>query len=64
MNQKNRDHGYYWVKFKDSRSNRPTNWIVGQWAEEWYISGCDSGFDDSRMLEIDERRITREEPAE
>ena len=53
MNQKNRDHGYYWVLAFDS-------WDISWWSGTRWLSGLH----DNDFQEIDERRITREEPSE
>ena len=59
VNQMNREPGFYWVKF-----NKDSEWVIAEYQfEDWYFCGVEQSlFDD--FHEIDERRITREEPAE
>lgn len=58
-----REDGYYWVKVKESVSDKG-----GPCCDEWIIELCESGewacwyaSDDSSFSEIDERRIERGE---
>jgi len=55
MSQKNREPGFYWVKFVGC------DWQVHYFSGQMWLCGK-SHFYDSDLSEIDERRITREEP--
>ena len=60
MNQKNREPGFYWVKI-----NLYDEWQTAEWCDQfcfWLATGSDNAFRDNELYEIDERRITREEP--
>ena len=58
MSQKNREPGFYWVRFFDS-------WSISRWAGDMWLSDSDNtSHCDNDFHEIDERRITREEPTE
>ena len=65
MSQKNREPGFYWVKFSPS-----TRWEIMEWVTDydgiWLVGErCLEQFMwDEDMYEIDERRIVREEPTE
>ena len=51
---KQRETGYYWVKWKD-------DWIIGHYGHSaWYIISEDRPLDDRHFSRIDERRIERE----
>ena len=54
---KNREPGYYWVRFFDS-------WSISRWAGDMWLSDSDNtSHCDNDFHEIDERRIVREEPS-
>ena len=59
MNQKNREPGFYWVNFAGY-------WQVSYWSKFnicWYLASSPAQRrSDEDFSEIDERRITREEP--
>lgn len=57
--QKERRSGFFWVKHKEH------GWVVAQWCiypKAWYLPAEYYGMNDHDLLEIDERRIVREEP--
>lgn len=59
-NQKNREPGFYWVKFLG-------DWEIAEWCsfyEKWYVTGVEDYYLDRELKEIEERRIIREEPTE
>ena len=50
-----REPGFYWVKYIE------LDWVVCNWnGWKWLIPGLT--FDDLEIIEIDERRIVRDEP--
>ena len=54
---KNREPGFYWV-----RTNR---WYISEWRDNaWWFPGDNCCQYECDIDEIDERRITREEPTE
>lgn len=58
MSQKNRESGWYWVRFNGE-------WEIGNWNSSrkfWCLLGRGYRLFDGDMDFIDERRITREEP--
>ena len=56
MSQKNREPGFYWVRGGGT-------WVVAQWSGySWWVTTTDCLTYDNDWDEIDERRITREEP--
>ena len=60
MSQKNRENGFYWVKFAGY-------WQVSYWSKFnicWYLASSLRRAADEDFSEIDERRIVREEPTE
>ena len=63
MSQKNREPGWYWVKFHGY-------WKINRWVNAlngdcfFVESNGDFSVSESFMDEIDERRIVREEPTE
>ncbi|MNJ08766.1 hypothetical protein D3C77_28910 [compost metagenome] len=64
MSQKNREPGFYWVKFYVA-----ANWEVVEFVDGcggvWRIGDLHNGdfIYDEDLYEIDERRIVREEPS-
>lgn len=59
LNKKTRESGFYWCNLFRNK------WVVCQWDRNimiWRVPGRDRSFEDSDFEEIDERRITREEP--
>ena len=59
MSQKNREPGFYWVKIYSN-----DKFEVARFAGSgiWYLNGTNATCEDDRLWEIDERRVTREEP--
>lgn len=60
VSQKNREPGFYWVKFAGY-------WQVAYWSNfniSWYLASSPAQHSDNDFSEIDERRIVREGPAE
>lgn len=57
MTMKKRESGFYWVKWCEG-----DDWEVAECVGDvFYIIGCELPRHESRMYQIDERRITREE---
>ena len=54
----NRENGFYWVKMCGK-------WEIARWQNAaWFLTGTNGLVYDGMCDEIDERRITREEPTE
>ena len=57
MTMKKRESGFYWVKWCEG-----DDWEVAEYvSDKFYLIGCELSHCESRMYQIDERRITREE---
>ena len=56
MTMKNRESGFYWVKWREG-----DDWEVSECVGDvFYLIGCELPRHESRMYQIDERRITRD----
>ena len=60
MSQKNRESGFYWVN--SGETWEIAEWSIGHGVGVWLVTGWDCPADDDSWKQIDERRITREEP--
>ena len=61
MMMMNREPGFYHIRCERDQGC----WIVAEFlAGRWFITGHEDALYDHQLFEIDERRITREEPTE
>lgn len=59
LNKKTRESGFYWVRFSNLSEYEIAKWVTPLgWAMFW----TEQYLPDHKLFEIDERRITREEP--
>ena len=62
-----RKKGFYWVKYNPEKGVCNDLWLIAMWEdmfEEWYLPLINEPIDVSKIIEVDERQIVREEPQE